>query len=201
MFSRKIIALGSLSLPHLDSSFLLVVATAAALYIVKPTYLNSIIPTSLLYPAFSWRPKGAAGGPNRKLEGWLHPPIVSRRSWLSSIKVFNLLFIMPVEDAYHLCSPFISPLVLRSFTLMLSYVRVCVSVCWIRSSCIHARIHVHTAEYTSSRLWGLRSVSLCACTCSRVCGAALTARREAEGDGNSDGGSSGGCHGSKSTSV
>lgn len=141
MFSRKIIALGSLSFPRLDSSFSSVVAAAAALYIVKPTYPNSIIPTSLLYPAFSWRPKGAAGGPDRKLEGWLHPPIVPRRSWLSSMKVFNLLFITHVKDVYHLCSPLCQSS--RSSRLhcwldVIVYMRACVSVCWIRSSYVHA---------------------------------------------------------------
>lgn len=163
MFSLKIIVLGSLSFPRLDSSSSSAAAMVAAMYIVKPTYPNSIIPTSLPYSAFSWRPEGAAGGPNRKLEGWLHPPIVPHRSWPSSMKVFNLLFIMPVKDAPSPFSPpFVIPLALRAFAvgLALSCAPVCASVCWVGggSPCTHACIRAHTHTHGRMHVFALVGV-------------------------------------------
>lgn len=151
-----------MSFPRLDSSFSSAAATASAMYIVKPTYPNSIIPTSLLYPAFSWRPEGAAGGPDRKLEGWLHPPIVPRRSWSSSMKVFNLLFIMPVKDAPSLLplSSFLS-LFAPSLSAWRYRRRTCVRLCvWVGggSPCTRARIHAHTHTHGRMHVFALVGV-------------------------------------------
>lgn len=106
-----------------------------------------------------------------------------------SIKVFNLLFI--IKDVASLALP--SPSAWRYRASLAD-----------RQAYKYAHIYSCTRQNARLRAcWGLRSVSLCACTCSRVRGAALTVRRvarEAEND-DDDGGSDGGCYGSKSTSV
>jgi len=159
---------------------------------------NSYLPVVLCIFVSS---RGSCRWTGPKTRG-IHPPIIPCRSWLSSMKVFNLLFIMPVKDVPSLLS--LISLALRAFAVGLAYrtrARVCICVLgWIIVyTCMYSRAHACTRQNARLRAcWGLRSVSLCACTCSRVRGAALTVRREVEEDGNDD---DGGCHGSKSTSV
>lgn len=116
-----------------------------------------------------------------------HPPIVPCRSWPSSMKVFNLLFIMSVKDVPSLRIPFRHSSRSSRLRCRLGVIaRAPVCVCVFGSVADRPCTHAPTCTRQNARLracWGLRSVSLCACTCSRVRGAALTARRVAEGDG------------------
>lgn len=88
--------------------------------------------------------------------GWrLHPPIVST-SWLSSMKVFNLLFITPVKDVLPPHAPsacFSHSSRLRC--LLGVIVRRLARACAVFGSAAHyTHTHTHTAECTSSCLLG-----------------------------------------------
>lgn len=146
-------------------------STTATAYIVKPTYPNSIIPAACVACIFlasqgngrSTIPPKLQGAAKRrrKTAAASSADRPASRSRLSSTKVFNLLFIMLVEDV---ATPACPPLAIALCAFVAGWL-----VGWrnrVSVACTHALArayphththtvgYTHTAECTSSRLLG-----------------------------------------------